>query len=367
MKRIGLFLCLVLVGCGDDAPADPDPTDNADGQALYEQPHEDGNTFACATCHALEEPAADGYTRPGHPIGDAALRESYKNGQLSTFLEAVNTCRTEWLNTTPFEESDPRWTDLKEYLTSEAESRNPDPEPLTFEIVDPPSDIDGGDHVVGEDTFNGRCIVCHGSSGVGTERAPAIAGTMLPGDFIALKVRRSGDPNSTIYDTETPGAMPFWSADRISDDQLRDVIAFLAMSEPPEVPMDNTGGERIDLSQDGAQSDCGSTNAKVGQTLTFNTISHQVAGTATIVDDCTIQLDDFSFDGGGIDVHLLGGTDNTYSSPVGIDLSINMVGTAFDGGSAEVRLPTGVTLDQFDGLSVWCVPVGFDFGSGQFM
>ena len=84
-------------------------------------------------------------------------------------------------------------------------------------------------------------------------------------------------------------------------------------------------------------------------------------------DDCTIRLDDFSFDGGGIDVRILGGVDGTFSAPVGIPLTINLVGNSFSDGSAEFKLPTGVTLDQFDGLSVWCIPVGFNFGSGQFM
>ncbi len=37
-------------------------------------------------------------------------------------------------------------------------------------------------------------------------------------------------------------------------------------------------------------------------------------------------------------------------------------------GSASVEevLADGVTLDQLDGVSVWCVDVGIDFGSGMF-
>ena len=71
--------------------------DTTAGQALYEQPQEDGNSFACATCHALEEPASDGLRRPGHPIGNATRRPSYKNGQVDEMRLAVNSCLEEWM------------------------------------------------------------------------------------------------------------------------------------------------------------------------------------------------------------------------------------------------------------------------------
>lgn len=352
---LGIAVLLSLCAC-DGAETDAAP----EGEALYQQPHADGNTFACATCHALNEPAADGFTRPGHPIGDAANRPSYKNGQLSTLLEAVNTCRQEWLNTTPFGDDDPRWLALSGFL--EEQAGDAPAEPLTFEIVDPPEELNGGDPDAGEARFNSSCVVCHGEGAVGTERAPAIAGIMLPGEFIATKIRRSGNVDSEIYPELIPGRMPFWAADRQSDDQVRDILAFLAMSEPVEMP--TTSDDEVDLSVEGAQSGCASSHARVGQTLTFQTNAHAVAGTATIVDDCTIRFTDFSFDGGGIDVHVIGGNGGTFDPD--IDLTINMVGTAFDGGEAVVSLPEGVSLDDFDSLSVWCIPVGFSFGDGVF-
>jgi len=351
----------LTTGCGDDESESAGP-DSARGQALYAEPHEDGNTFACSTCHALEEPAADGFIRPGHPIGDAAARASFKNGQLSSLLDAVNTCRTDWLGATAFTPDDARWLDLEAFLASQV--KNTSPELVEFQIVEPPASLDGGDHIVGEDTFNHRCIVCHGESGVGTERAPTIAGTMLSGDFIGAKVRRSGNPDSAVYPDLIPGRMPFWGADRLSDDELLDIAAFLAMSEPPVVPVGNQSGDRVDLSLSDAQTGCGSTHAMVGSTLTFETIAHSVAGTATVVDDCTIDFDGFSFDGGGIDVRVIGGAGGNYAA--GASLSINLVGEAFTMGEARVSLPGGVSLDDFDGLSIWCVPVGFSFGDGTF-
>ena len=72
--------CAALVGCGGDGDGGTIPSTDADvgsdGEAVYLTPFEDGNTFACATCHALEEPAAD-FRRPGHTLGDAANRPTY--------------------------------------------------------------------------------------------------------------------------------------------------------------------------------------------------------------------------------------------------------------------------------------------------
>lgn len=354
---------VLLAGCGSESATDDgsdDPRTEISGQALYEARHEDGNTFACSTCHALSEPTADGITRPGHPIGDAAARTSFKNGQLDRLLDAVNTCRQDWMGAPAFTEDDARWLALEGFLNEQAEGAAPSA--LAFTVADPPVDVDGGDPTAGEATFNRTCTVCHGPSGVGTQLAPPVAGTPEDGAFIAAKIRRSGNVDSAVYPDLIPGRMPFWAPDRLSDDELRDVVAFLLNSEPAN-PVVITGDE-VDLSVDGAQQGCGSTHPAIGQTLTFVGNAHDVGGMATIVDDCTIRFSDFSFDGGGIDVHIYGGNGGDYS--VGPDLSVNMVGTAFDGGEALVRLPNGISLDDFDGLSVWCVPVGFSFGDGQF-
>ena len=77
MTRLSFFPLLltglVAAGCSDSGgSAAPS------GQTLYEQRHADGNTFACATCHALEEPAADAGLVRGHdhpPSGTVEPRD----------------------------------------------------------------------------------------------------------------------------------------------------------------------------------------------------------------------------------------------------------------------------------------------------
>jgi mono/diheme cytochrome c family protein len=355
-----LVLLVATTGCGTDDAEDVSDVDTSVGQAIYAEPSPDGNTFACATCHALHEPAEDGFTRPGHPIGDAANRPNFKNGRFGSLREAANTCRTEWMGAPTWSPDDAEWRDIEAFLKKEAGREAA--EPLMFQVVDPPTDVSGGDAEAGVARFNETCVVCHGVSGGGTERAPMIAGTPLDIDAIAMKVRRSGNPDSTVYPDLIPGRMPFWQADRLSDEELINIVAFLEMSEPVVAPTMTADG--ADVSLPNAQSDCGTTHPAVGRMLSFKTNAHAVAGTATIVDDCTIAIEGFGFDGGGIDVHIYGGNGGDYSG--GVDLSMNIVGTTFEGIDAMFRLPAGVTLDDFDGLSVWCVPVGFSFGDGLF-
>ena len=97
------FVLTLLMGCGDEEMASQidDPVDNAEqitaGAMVYMEPQPTGNTFACVHCHAIAEPSVDNFVRPGHPIGDALRRETFKNGQLTDFLDAANSCLDEWM------------------------------------------------------------------------------------------------------------------------------------------------------------------------------------------------------------------------------------------------------------------------------
>lgn len=350
-----LCFLLLLTGCsGSESP------ENLDGAEVYELPQPDGNTFACATCHALSEPAADGLRRPGHPIGDALGRPSFKNGQVDTFLAAANTCLVEWMTVSePWTDESPRFLALKEFLEERAGEATEAP-PLQFEIVPPPADAElmGGSVEVGRDVFNQTCSVCHAEDAVGTERAPALRGETLDAELIARRVRTSGEKASPTYDGLTGGRMPFWSASRMSDAELVDVIAFLlqndpAVAEPPSG--EEQPGER----------ECSSAHAKVGQRAELSMLQHGVAGTATIVDDCTIRIESFDFDGGGIEVRIYGGVDGDYTA--GFAMGPNLVrSTPYAEEVLEVQLPLDRTLDDLDGISVWCVAVGSSFGDGLF-
>ncbi|MEM7136324.1 MAG: DM13 domain-containing protein [Myxococcota bacterium] len=360
MSRISFFfiVCVTVgpVGCGDGGAGDGGGgSPVSTGQALYEQPHVDGNSFACATCHALTEPTLDGFRRPGHPIGDAAVRNTYKNGQLTSFLAAVNTCRVEWMAAPEFAADDERWLSLFEFLADEAAGAPSGS--LSYEIVEPPTALDGGDPMVGQEIFNETCVVCHGVDAEGTERAPTLVGSALSAELVARRVRTSGTVNSRVYEGLTGGRMPFWAADRLGDEELLDVIAFVLSNDGSAGG--GGGGGMQDLRE------CPSTHPSIGQTATLIRFAHDVGGTATIIDDCTVQIDDFTFDGLGIDVRFYGGLDGDYDNGFSMSEDLRRVG-GYAGETVFAQLPEGRTLNDLNGISVWCVPVAQTFGDGLF-
>jgi mono/diheme cytochrome c family protein len=357
MARLPLLSALVgigmLAGCSSSSGAD------STGEALYSQPHDDGNTFACGTCHALAEPAPDGFRRPGHPIGNAANRPSYKNGQLDALLDAVNSCRIEWMAAPAFAANDPRWLELLDFLQTEAGSEPASA--ISYDIVSPPSDLDGGDAGDGRATFNGTCVVCHGVDAVGTERGPALNPETLTDALVAQRVRTSGPADSPIYPGLTGLIMPFWAADRLSDDELRDVVAFVLDNDPGAGGSGGTGGGG---GTPGLR-ECDATHPKIGQVTMLSTLAHSVSGTAEIIDDCTIRVEDFVYDGGGIDVRFYSGVGGNYVG--GFPMSEDLVRQGgYNSETVYAQLPEGRTLDELDGISVWCVDVDVSFGDGIF-
>jgi Electron transfer DM13 len=109
---------------------------------------------------------------------------------------------------------------------------------------------------------------------------------------------------------------------------------------------------------------CAKTSAKIGQTATLQTRSHGVSGTARIVDNCTIELSNFNYDGAGLpDVFAYGGKGGNYAA--GFPFGKNLFGTRVANGSVTLTLKDG-DLENMDGISIWCVRAGVSFGDGLF-
>lgn len=108
----------------------------------------------------------------------------------------------------------------------------------------------------------------------------------------------------------------------------------------------------------------GKTSAKVGKTLNFSTRGHGVSGIAKVVDDCTIQLSNFNYDGGGLpDVYVWGAKAGNYSS--GFRMGSNLFGTPRNNATVLVSMQAG-DIDKLDGISIWCEGARVSFGDGLF-
>ena len=363
-RYLGL-ISLLLSACGgaEEAADEGNLTPVEQGLRVYMDPRPDGNSFRCATCHALTD-RPDGLRRPGHPIGDAPRRPSFKNGQLNTFVDAANSCLEEWMS------AESLWTEdssdyqaLVAFLDDQAGGATESAPAITFSILAPPTDLSGGDAGRGQTLFNSSCAVCHGDNASGTQQGPQLAGRNLDPELIARRVRTSGQRDSRVYDNLTGGRMPFWSLERLSDEELLDLVEYVRVSEAddPGPGPDNNGNPGP-----GGES-CASTHPKVGQRAELQEIFHDVGGTAIIEDDCTIAIENFQFDGGGINVRIYGGLNGNYDDGFALEGPNLVRAQPYEGERIEVKLPEGTTLDDLDGVSVWCVPVQSDFGSGLFL
>lgn len=116
----------------------------------------------------------------------------------------------------------------------------------------------------------------------------------------------------------------------------------------------------------GNRTDCTSDSPRIGAAATLVTRDHGVSGTARIADDCTIVIDNFNYDGRGVDVRV-------YAATAGQDFADGVVlsgdlrrSQPYIDETLTLTLPAGATLDDVDALSVWCVPVGVSFGDATF-
>ena len=110
-------------------------------------------------------------------------------------------------------------------------------------------------------------------------------------------------------------------------------------------------------------SDCGSSHNKVGQSAFFTTLSHNVSGRAEILDNCTIKISQFSYDGGGPDVYFYAANDRFYDSDDAFRMGNQLNGSnGFENADLILKLPNNKTLDDLNSLSVWCVEFEANFG-----
>jgi hypothetical protein len=106
---------------------------------------------------------------------------------------------------------------------------------------------------------------------------------------------------------------------------------------------------------------------RAGFRANLSTIAHDVDGFVTILDQDTLLVENFDYDGGGISVYFyLGAQNNANAFTNGLQIGPQLLGTVFDDETLTLDLPPGATLDGYNAISVWCVAAGVSFGQGAF-
>lgn len=369
------LLALGLQGCGGGGGSTPTPTPSpapapsstptpaptgvpASGATVFTSLQSSGNQFSCSNCHAVSEDT-DGFStvdnlhRPAHPLFNVINRDSYQNGNSNVLFDAVNICLQDWMSADSWAESSQQWLDLEAYF--QQESNTDAVSDITATQIAPISDFSNGDIVTGQTLFNQTCATCHAENALGSTIAGDLTVLNLGPERVAEKVRTSGSTTSSIFPGLTGGNMPFWSQERLSDENLAHIAVYV-----DSISQDPTAGN----------SQCSDTDhAKVGQVANLSTIAHGVSGRAEIINNCTIEVTSFNFDGNAPNVVFYGAanpgaTAHDYSN--GYSLSDRLDGTEFVNATYTITLDDPSMLDILDGLSVWCVAFGANFGDGFF-
>lgn len=242
MKRFVLVaLCLLFVAVvGGDAQVRPKGV-QIEGRILFHSPAVSTNGLACINCHADfdEKRNRDGLLRAANSLANSASRQTWWGQEHEDpdrhqdISHAAVVC-VETFMRNPKKLTAQELVDLQEYL--KGINRRPMLEPLTpavgGDLTGEYAGFDGGDKIVGRGLFFAACHTCHPNGNSG------IAPVAIPRDrepaFYARKIREGNGLgavfsgiNPDAYDPAAGQFMPFFGLDRLSNQQMRDIIAYI--------------------------------------------------------------------------------------------------------------------------------------------
>jgi len=141
-------------------------------------------------------------------------------------------------------------------------------------------------------------------------------------------------------------------------DHLQETLFLEGIDERPAMPSE------VETESPPEDTQNSTTHPAVGSSGEFSDFSHDISGTLTVVDDRTIEISNFNYDGGGVRVFFYYGTDGNYrdGGPIGSQLN----GRPYVNETITITLPDNLTLDDFNGISVWCIPFFVNFGDASF-
>jgi mono/diheme cytochrome c family protein len=188
---------------------------------------------SCAHCHAAV-PAKDEvekarHRRPGFPIYDSAHRGAWKNKARgkgpATAGDAGNTCVVAFQKRKKLDAA--RVADLNAYITSLSPNKAAKPRRIGYAPALPES-LDGGDPEKGKKKVALHCGGCHGP---GDEHLQyPLKAAKHKKRKVAMKVRgwiEDEKRESGMRFKPDTGQMSFFAKDRLPDEDLLDILAYL--------------------------------------------------------------------------------------------------------------------------------------------
>jgi thiosulfate dehydrogenase len=235
MRRLALLL--LLAGCTEEISA-------ADyGERLFHDKHglsdARSNDVSCATCHQTGATDDPNRVDAGYNLHGVANRIDYWGGQTDALLEAASTCLVYFMRHTidPPDRDTEEMMALWEYLASITPDDAPE-EPLPFSVVENVAAIPLGDEARGCDLYEKACRRCHGDLHSGSGRINEDA-VKLPDEALAdyRELFPTTPPGLVVIEKvrhgrffATPGVMPLYSREVLSDEEIGDLLACLGMS-----------------------------------------------------------------------------------------------------------------------------------------
>jgi hypothetical protein len=165
-----------------------------------------------------------------------------------------------------------------------------------------------------------------------------------------------------VHNQATGVAVDFGAAD--FDTQVMSVVANSGAVYTSLISAQNAIEHlNLTLGNTASTRSCAADSTKVGYTGTFSTLAHNVSGRATIIDNCTLEISMFNFDGAAPNVRFYAGVNGNFSGSEAFAISERIDGQSYSNETIILELPEGRFVESFDSLSVWCVEFGADFGN----